>query len=395
MITMSTSQPTLQPAVSTPRLPPELMDQIVDALSDDVHSLRTCALSSRQLVHRSRYQLFRAIHFPFIIIWLFDRCKIFLEKCCNVAPLVRSLTLSGRPLRYIGPSCTRIPPELQLPMAFRMMKNLTSLHLVMVELVGVNIIWPEVEELEMKDCSVTNLGTFLGGFHKLKKLMLRDVKIATKTSSSSEVSLDLEELAIIHGRKFPDMNTIMCLLPLLPMPPRIRRLTYPLYILKENIPQYDVIPYMHLDELFLVASSEPRIPVPDIQNITRLRLLVYPPWRWDPADACKECDRLTDWLVHLLHKAQGGCLKELEFEYYLFGTSGSPDKWAELDRILSKMELSKVDLVFNVPPEELQTEEGEKSEWPFWKEELMIKNAVYFEQVKRGRWLRVSRGYRS
>ncbi|KAG7440946.1 uncharacterized protein BT62DRAFT_937547 [Guyanagaster necrorhizus] len=128
---MTTLQPTLQCAVLTPRLLPELMDEIVDALSDDVHSLTACALSSRQLVHRSRYHLFRTIHFDFIPHRSFNRCENFLEKCQYVAPLVRSLTLSENALRASEP---------QLPIIFAMMKNLTSLHLVKVDLVGINII---------------------------------------------------------------------------------------------------------------------------------------------------------------------------------------------------------------------------------------------------------------
>ncbi|KAG7441509.1 uncharacterized protein BT62DRAFT_937025, partial [Guyanagaster necrorhizus] len=143
-----------------------------------------------------------------------------------------------------------------------------------------------------------------------------------------------------------------CLLPLLSTPSRIRRLTYPLYYPVWNIPQYDVIPYTHLDELFLVGASDPRKPVPDIQNVTRLRLLVITPWHWNLADKGKHYDELTDWLIHLLHKAQGGCLKEVELEYDLIGISGSPHKWAELDAVLSKMELTKVELVLSAAPHE-------------------------------------------
>ncbi|KAG7440133.1 uncharacterized protein BT62DRAFT_938329 [Guyanagaster necrorhizus] len=128
---MTTLQPTLQYAVLRPGLPLELMDRIVDTLSNDVPSLTACALSSRQLVHRSRYHLFRAIHFDFIPHRSFNRCENFLEKCQNAAPLVRSLTLSENALQASEP---------QLPTIFAMMKNLTSLHLVKVDLVGINII---------------------------------------------------------------------------------------------------------------------------------------------------------------------------------------------------------------------------------------------------------------
>ncbi|KAG7447797.1 uncharacterized protein BT62DRAFT_1061512, partial [Guyanagaster necrorhizus] len=393
MTTMSTSQPTLQHAVSTARLPLQLMEQIVDALSDDVDALTACALSSRQLAYRSRYQLFRAVHFDFIPSLSFNHCVTFSEKCQNAAPLVRSLTLSETPSWSVGFFSTWVTSEPQLPIVLGMMKNLMSLHLVDVELVGINIIWPEVEELEMKQCSVTNLGTFLGGFHKLNKLALCDIDIVEETSSSSEVSLDLEELVITQATSRTKMNTIKCLLPLLPTPSRIRRLTYPLYYPEQKIPQYDVIPHTHLDELFLMGAKNPKIPVPDIQNVTKLRLLVMPPWHEYPVDACKEWDELTDWLIHLLHKAQGGCLKELQLEYYLVGISGSPDKWAELNRIILKMGLSKVELVLSMPLQCWLTEEGEESDWPLWKEELMTKCVTCFEQVKRHGLLTVSRGY--
>ncbi|KAG7445380.1 uncharacterized protein BT62DRAFT_933220 [Guyanagaster necrorhizus] len=182
------------------------------------------------------------------------------------------------------------------------------------------------------------------------------------------------------------------------MPPRIRRLTYPIYYPEQNIPQYDVIPYTHLDELFLVGASKPEIPVPDIQNITRLRLLMTTPWRSYPVDACKDYDELTDWLIHLLRRAQGGCLKEVQLEYDLIGISGSPDKWAELDAVLSKMELSRVELVFSATPEEWDEEGEEKAEWLLWEGELeglTFKGAAFFEQVERRGLLTVSRRYLS
>ncbi|KAG7440945.1 uncharacterized protein BT62DRAFT_937543 [Guyanagaster necrorhizus] len=185
----------------------------------------------------------------------------------------------------------------------------------------------------------------------------------------------------------------MCLLPLLSMPPCIRRLTYPIYHPEQNIPQYNVIPYTHLDELFLVGASESKIPVPDIQNVTRLRLLVITPWHWDAADGCKNYDELTDWLIHLLHKAQGGCLKEVQLEYGLIGISGSQNKWAELDAVLSKMELSKVELVFSATAEEWDREGEEKAEWK--PEGLTFKSAAFFEQVKGCGLLTVSRRYLS
>ncbi|KAG7441548.1 uncharacterized protein BT62DRAFT_483893 [Guyanagaster necrorhizus] len=398
MTTMTTSQSTLQPTVWTPRLPPELTDQIIDALSDDVSSLTACTLSSRQLRCRSRYHLFCAIRFDFILHRSFNRCENFSEKCQNVAPLVRSLTLSENAVWFVGPSRKWITSEPQLPIAFRMMKNLTSLHLVKVELVGINIIWPEVEELEMKQCSVTNLGTFLGGFHKLNKLALCDVGIVEATSLSSEVSLDLEELVITHGASQSDARTIKCLLPLLPTPPRIRRLTYPLYYPEWDIPQYDVIPYTRLDELFLMGASEPKILVPNIRNVTKLRLLVTPPGHWDQAEAHRACDELTDWLIDLLCKAQRGYLEEIQLEYCLMGISGTQGKWAELDAVLSKMELNKVELVFSATLHEWRREEEEKSKWPLWEgklEGLVIKYAAFFEQVERRGLLTVSRGYRS
>ncbi|KAG7441520.1 uncharacterized protein BT62DRAFT_1080054 [Guyanagaster necrorhizus] len=379
---MSTSQSTLQRAVWTPRLPLELTDQIIDALSDDVSSLRACALSSRQLLCHSHYHLFRAVCFDFIPHRSFNHYEKFSEKCQNVAPLVKSLTLrSENDPQDIIPSRTWVTSELQLPIVFGMMKNLMSLHLVKMELVGINIIWPEVEELEMKCCSVTNLGTFLSGFHKLKKLMLYDVEIVEETSSSSSVSLDLEELVITQGNTQSDAHTIKCLLPLLSTPSRIRRLTYPLYYPVWNIPQYDVIPYTHLDELFLVGASDPRKPVPDIQNVTRLHLRVFTPWYfcWNLGDECETYDKLIDWLIHLLHKAQGGCLKEVELEYDLIGISGSPHKWAELDAVLSKMELSKVDLVFSTAPYKWERREEEKAKWKL--EGLRYKSAVFFEQL--------------
>ncbi|KAG7439922.1 uncharacterized protein BT62DRAFT_924370 [Guyanagaster necrorhizus] len=370
---MITLQPILQHAVSTPRLPPELMDLIVDILSDDVPSLTACALSSRQLLCRSRYHQFHTIHFDFLPNRLFNRCEIFSRKCQNVAPLVK--------------------------------------------LVGINIICPQVKELKMKYCSVTNLGTFLGGFHKLNKLALHHVDIVEETSSSSEVSLDLEELVITHICSRSSKNTIKYLLPLLSIPPRIRRLTYPIYPPVENIPQYDVIPYTHLDELLLVGAFLPNRPILHIQNVTRLHLSMIPLRLWHPVDACKYYDELTDWLIHLLQKAQGGCLKEVKLEYGLIsiswspyqwkqldaillkmdsgliGIPGSPGKWKQLDAVLSKMELSKVELVFNTTQEEWGGEGVETSKWKL--DRLALKYAAFFEQVKRRGLLTVSGQYLS
>ncbi|KAG7453296.1 uncharacterized protein BT62DRAFT_999349 [Guyanagaster necrorhizus] len=414
---MITLQPILQHAVSTPRLPPELMDLIVDILSDDVPSLTACALSSRQLLHRSRYHRFHTIHFDFLPNRLFNRCEIFSRKCQNVAPLVRTLTLSENLDWSNPPSSTWVASEPQLPIVFAMMKNLTSLHLVRVKLVGINIIGPQVKELKMKYCSVTNLGTFLGGFHKLNKLALHHVDIVEETSSSSEVSLDLEELVITNICSELDKNTTKYLLPLLSIPPRIRRLTYPIYPPVQNIPQYDVIPYTHLDELFLVGAFLTNRPILHIQNVTRLHLSMIPPRLWHPADACKYYDELTDWLIHLLQKAQGGCLKEVKLDYGLLsiswtpyqwreldrvllkmdsglvGISGSPGKWKELDAVLSQMELSKVELMFSTTQEEWGGEGVETAKWKL--DRLTFKYAAFFEQVKRRGLLTVSGRYLS
>ncbi|KAK0199627.1 hypothetical protein DFS33DRAFT_1387942 [Desarmillaria ectypa] len=393
------AHPTSQPTDSAPILPPELMDQIIDALSDDVYSLTACAIASRQLVYRSRYHLFHAIRFEFIPHRSFNRCENFSKKCHNAASFVKSLTLSEDNVWYVGPSATWVASETQLPIALDMMKNLTSLRLVKVKLVDVNIIWPRVEELEINECSVTNLGTFLSGFHRLHKLALREVGIIEETSPSHAVSLDLEDLVITYAPcSQSEANTIKCLLPLLPKPSRIRRLTYPLYYPEWNVPQYDVIPYTHLDELFLEGASNTNIPIPDIQNVTKFRLFVTSPGRWDPADGCKACDELTDWLIHLLYKAQGGCLKEVQLEYSLNGISGSPDKWAELDKFLAKMELRKVELVFSAAPYEWEIAEREKANWPLWEgqlEGLMNKHTAYFEEVRKRGLLTVSRRYRS
>ncbi|KAK0451305.1 uncharacterized protein EV420DRAFT_1560203 [Desarmillaria tabescens] len=377
-----TAHPTPQSIDTAPIFPPELMDQIIDALSDDVYSLTACAIASRQLVYRSRYHLFHAIRFKFIPHRSFNRCE----------------NISEDNVWYVGPSPTWVASEPQLPIALGMMKNLTTLRLVKVKLIDVDIIWPGIEELEINECSMTNLGTFLSGFHGLHKLVLRDVGIIEETSSSSGVSLDIEDLVITSALcSLTDANIIKCLLPLLSKPSRIRRLTYPLYYPEWDVPQYDVIPYTHLDELFLEGASNTEIPIPDIQNVTKFRLFVTSPGRWDPTDACKACDELTDWLIHLLYKAQGGCLKEIQLEYSLGGISGSPDKWAELDKFLAKMELRKVELVFSAARYEWDTAEREKANWPLWEGELeglMNKHVAYFEEVKKRGLLMVSRRYR-
>ncbi|PBK64812.1 hypothetical protein ARMSODRAFT_1087696 [Armillaria solidipes] len=388
------AHPKPQSTASAPILPPELMDQIIDALSDDVDSLSLCAIASRQLINRSRYHLFHAVHFKFISHRSVNRCENFPKKCHSAASLIKRLTLSEDNIWYAGPSPTWVASEPQLPTALGLMENLTSLRLVKVKLVDVDIIWPGVEELEINECSVTNLGTFLGGFHKLRKLTLREVGIYEETSPSPGVSVDLEELVITFACSRTEAKTIKCLLPLLPQPSRIRRLTYPLFNPEWEIPQHDVIPYTHLDELFLEGANNTDIPVPDIRNVTKFRLFVTSPGRWDPTDACKACDELTDWLIHLLYKAQGGCLKEVQLEYSLNRISGSPEKFAELDQFLAKMELRKVELVFSAAPYDWEIAESEKANWPLWEGELeglMKKHAGYFEEVTKQGLLTVSR----
>ncbi len=390
---MST-RPKPQSTASVPLLPPELMDQIIDALSDDVDSLSLCAIASRQLVNRSRYHLFHAVHFKFISHRSANRCENFPKRCHSAASLVKSLTLSEDNVWYAGPSPTWVASEPQLPIALGLMENLTSLRLVKVKLVDVDIIWPGIEELEINECSVMNLGTFLGGFHRLHKLTLREVGIYEETSPSPGVSVDLEELVITFACSRTEANTIKCLLPLLPQPSRIRRLTYPLFNPEWEVPQHDVIPYTHLDELFLEGANNTDIPVPDIRNVTKFRLFVTSPGRWDPTDACKACDELTDWLIHLLYKSQGGCLKEVQLEYSLNRISGSPEKFAELDQFLAKMELRKVELVFSATPYTWEIVEREKANWPSWEGELegvMKKHAGYFEQINKRGLLTVSR----
>ncbi|KAK0470874.1 hypothetical protein IW261DRAFT_1671946 [Armillaria novae-zelandiae] len=385
--------PKPQSTASAPILPPELMDQIIDALADDVESLTHCAISSRQLVNRSRYHLFHAIHFKFIWHRSVNRCENFPKKCYSAASLVKSLTLSEHTNWHVGPSPTWVASEPQLPIALGLMENLTSLRLVKVKLVDIDITWPGVKELEINECSVTNLGTFLEGFHKLRKLTLREVTIHEETTPSPGVSVDLEELVITFACS-RTAKTIKCLLPLFPQPSRIRRLTYPLFNPEWEIPQHDVVPYTHLDELFLEGANNTDIPVPDIRNVTKFRLFVTSPGRWDPTDACKACDELTDWLIHLLYKAQGGCLKEVQLEYSLNRISGSPEKFAELDQFLAKMELKKVELVFSATPHDWEIAESEKANWPLWEGELeglMKKHAGYFEEVKKQGLLTVSR----
>ncbi|KAK0186293.1 hypothetical protein F5146DRAFT_1160868 [Armillaria mellea] len=382
-----------QSTASAPILPPELMDQIIDALSGDVDSLTLCAIASRQLVNRSRYHLFRAIHFKFIWHRSVNRCENFPKKCHSAAPLVKSLTLSENNDWYVRPSPTWVASEPQLPIALGLMENLTSLRLLNVKLVDIDITWPGVEELDIHECSVMNLATFFGGFHKLRKLTLRGVTIYEETSPSPGTSIDLEELVITLecGRT---AKTIKCLLPLFLQPSRIRRLTYPLFNPEWEIPQHDVIPYTHLDELFLEGADNIDIPIPDIQNVTKFRLFVTSPGRWDPVDACKACDELTDWLIHVLYKAQGGCLKEVQLEYSLNRISGSPEKFAELDQFLAKMELKKAELVFSATPDDWEVAESEKANWPLWEGELegvMKKYAGHFEEVKKQGLLTVSR----
>lgn len=47
---------------STPVLPPELYDHILDQLADDKRTLRSCALTSRQWLPRAQHNLFRSIY---------------------------------------------------------------------------------------------------------------------------------------------------------------------------------------------------------------------------------------------------------------------------------------------------------------------------------------------
>ncbi|KAK0493550.1 hypothetical protein EDD18DRAFT_1107936 [Armillaria luteobubalina] len=386
--------PNSQSTQCVPILPPELTDQIIDALSDDVKSLTQCTIASRQLANRSRYHLFRAIRFRFFWHWYksYNRCETFPKKCHGAAPLVKSLTLSEECLWYSGPEPTPwVASEPQLPIALGLMVNLTSLRLVKVKIVDIDITWPGVEELEINDCFVRKLGTFLGGFHKLRKLKMRGVSILDEeTSPPPGVSVDLEEL-VISGTNAA--NAVQCLLPLFPQPFRIRRLTYPFLNPEYEIPQHDIVPYTHLDDLFLEGANNTDVPVPDIRNVTKLRLFVISPQRWDPTDACKACDELIDWLIHLLYKAQGGCLKEVQLEYSLHHISGSPDKFAELDQFLAKMELKKVELVFSATPDVWEICEYEEANWP-WDGDLQIlmkKYTGYFAEVKKQGLLTVSR----
>ncbi|OJT07216.1 hypothetical protein TRAPUB_1946 [Trametes pubescens] len=68
-------------AGSTPALPPELCDYILDQLADDKRTLRSCALTSRQWLPRAQHNLFRSIY----IDW--SNCSAF-SRLLSANPLL-------------------------------------------------------------------------------------------------------------------------------------------------------------------------------------------------------------------------------------------------------------------------------------------------------------------
>ncbi len=76
----------------------ELAEYAIDALHDDVHALAACALSSRALLPRARFHIWREITVPIEAGPTHVRMQALLgllEANVDLAPLVQSLTLEG------------------------------------------------------------------------------------------------------------------------------------------------------------------------------------------------------------------------------------------------------------------------------------------------------------
>lgn len=77
---------------SVPRIPPELVDEVLDHLSDDMATLRTCSLVAKSWVHPSRRHIFNKVFFVAYDITRWN--KTFPNPADSPARHVRDLSFS-------------------------------------------------------------------------------------------------------------------------------------------------------------------------------------------------------------------------------------------------------------------------------------------------------------
>jgi hypothetical protein len=86
---------------SQPRLPPELIDRILDYLHDSPSNLRRCALVCKAWVHSSRFHLFHKISINTLQVMAarrYDKLLDAIRTCPGILSYVREVHLSvGRP----------------------------------------------------------------------------------------------------------------------------------------------------------------------------------------------------------------------------------------------------------------------------------------------------------
>jgi hypothetical protein len=110
---MNGNEESLRIRTRRPRLPPELIDAIINLLCDDGGTLRTCALVCRSWIPASRHHLFSQIRItPMDSV---DALNILLSTWCTINSAVEHLVLEGidRVCNLEGIAC-RLPYVTQL-----------------------------------------------------------------------------------------------------------------------------------------------------------------------------------------------------------------------------------------------------------------------------------------
>ncbi|EMD34519.1 hypothetical protein CERSUDRAFT_125622, partial [Gelatoporia subvermispora B] len=78
----------MQPSPHSARLPPEVVDHIIDFLVDDRNALRSCSLTCRSWLPRARHHTFRTMRVTYEIR---QQCLQLLEDCPDIRPYFQSL----------------------------------------------------------------------------------------------------------------------------------------------------------------------------------------------------------------------------------------------------------------------------------------------------------------